>query len=239
MQQVFDKPVLFGHRGSSFDHPENTLASFKACLDMHIDGIELDVQRCKSGELVVFHDYDLKRIAGIDRRIDELDHQELKQIDVGDGQHIPLLEEVLDLCRDKVLYDIELKAEGTANLGLEAAVLALLEMKSLKGRALLSSFNPVSLLRFKRISKNSIPTAIIYSDSSSVPKILRHGQGRHLVRPAYLKPPKEQFDQAREWNYQLCTWTVDDPDEAASLLERGAMGIISNNPKALLALFNA
>jgi glycerophosphoryl diester phosphodiesterase len=130
MQQVFDKPVLFGHRGSSFDHPENTFASFKACLDMHIDGIELDVQRCKSGELVVFHDYDLKRIAGIDRRIDELDHQELKQIDVGDGQHIPLLEEVLDLCRDKVLYDIELKAEGTANLGLEAAVLALLEMKS-------------------------------------------------------------------------------------------------------------
>ena len=239
MQKVFDRPILFGHRGCSYDHPENTLASFKACLDMKIDGIELDVQKCKSGELVVFHDFDLKRIAGIDRRIDELDYQELKRIDVGDGQHIPLLEEVLDLCRDTVLYDIEMKAEGTANLGLEAAVLALLETKSLKSRTLLSSFNPISLLRFKRISKNSIPTALIYSDSPSVPKILRHGQGRHLVRPTYLKPPKEQFDQARAWNYQLCTWTVDDPDEAASLLERGAMGIISNNPKALLALFNA
>ncbi len=238
-QKVFDKPVLFGHRGSSFDHPENTLASFEACLQLHIDGIELDVQLCKSGELVVAHDFDLKRVAGIDKRIDELDLQQLKQVDAGKGERIPLFEQVLSLCRDKVLYDIELKAEGVKNLGLEQAVLDLLHQRGLHTRCVVSSFNPVSLMRFKRLCNHAIPTALIYSDSPSVPAILRHGQGRHVVRPTFLKPPKEQFAQARAWNYQLSTWTVDDIEEARKLLAQGAMGIISNNPKALLPLFSA
>ncbi len=238
-QNVFDKPVLFGHRGSSFDHPENTLDSFAACLDLQIDGIELDVQRCRSGEVVVIHDFDLKRVAGLERRVDDLDYEELKKIDVGNGQRVPLFEEVLQLCQNKVLYDIELKAEAVKNLGLEREVFDLLAKTGLQKQALVSSFNPVSLLRFKRICRNRIPTALIYSDSPSVPSILRHGQGRHLVRPTYLKPPKEQFERARTWNYQLCTWTVDDPKEAEVLLGQGAMALISNNPKALRQLFSA
>lgn len=239
MHRVFDTPVLFGHRGSSFDHPENTLSSFSACLDMHIQGIELDVQQCKSGELVVIHDFDLKRIAHIPKRIDAMTYQDLKHIDVGRGEHIPLFEEVLALGKDKLLYDIELKAEGIQNTGLEMAVWDQLTKTGLQSQALISSFNPVSLLRFKHISKNSIPTALIYSDSPSVPRFLRHGFGRHLVHPTYLKPPVQQFEEARLWNYQRCTWTVDDPEQAASLLAKGAMGIISNNPKELVHLFNA
>ncbi|WP_319757986.1 glycerophosphodiester phosphodiesterase family protein [uncultured Sphaerochaeta sp.] len=237
MKQVFARPLLFGHRGSSVDHIENTLPSFADCLEHHIDGIELDVQRCKSGELVVIHDYDLKRVAGHPGKVAELTYQELKEIDIGNGEQVPLLTDVFALGGTNLYYDIEIKAPGTKNLGVEQLLLEQIRQSGLESRCLVSSFNPISLLRFKRKSKGSIPTGLIYGDESGVPRILRHGFGRHITHPSYLKPSKEQVMEAKSFTYQLCAWTVDDREEAKSLLAQGVMGIISNNPKALKGLF--
>lgn len=235
---VFERPLLFGHRGSSFDHRENTISSFKACLELGIDGIELDVQKCATGEVVVIHDFDLKRVAGLDKRVDELTAQQLRTIELGDGQYIPLLDEVFSLCTRTLLYDIELKAEGVKDLGLESATYELIRKHGLTDRVMISSFNPFSLRRFKKICRNTIPTALIYSDTPSVPKLLRHGQGRFLCRPTYLKPEAKQAQKALGWNYQVCAWTVDEPSEAKELLSLGVTGIISNNPAALRNLFS-
>ncbi len=238
MNRVFVKPLLFGHRGSSVDHPENTLPSFAECLEHHIDGIELDVQRCRSGELVVIHDYDLERVAGHPGKVAELSYQQLKKIDIGKGEHIPLLEDVFALGGSALYYDIEIKAPGTKDLGLEQLLLEQIRKSGMESRCLVSSFNPISLLRFKRRSKGPIPTGLIYGDEAGVPKILRHGFGRHLTHPSYLKPSKDQIKEAQTFGYQLCAWTVDDREDAASLLAGGVMGIISNNPKALQDLFS-
>ncbi len=135
-------------------------------------------------------------------------------------------------------YDIEIKAPGTKNLGVEQLLLEQIRQSGLESRCLVSSFNPISLLRFKRKSKGSIPTGLIYGDESGVPRILRHGFGRHITHPSYVKPSKDQIKEALSFAYQLCAWTVDDREEAKSLLAQGVMGIISNNPKALQDLFN-
>nr|WP_319472744.1 glycerophosphodiester phosphodiesterase family protein [uncultured Sphaerochaeta sp.] len=238
MKRVFDRPLLFGHRGSSIDHPENTLASFADCLSHHIDGIELDVQRCKSGELVVIHDYHLQRVAGHPGKVAELSYQELKEIDIGNGEHVPLLSDVFALGGTDLYYDIEIKAPDTKNLGLERLLLEQIHHHGLGSRCFISSFNPFSLLRFKHMSKNTLPTALIYGDESGVPRILRHGFGRHITHPSYLKPSKDQVMEAKSFGYQLCAWTVDDREEAEALLKQGVMGIISNNPKALKDLFS-
>lgn len=238
MKRIFDRPLLFGHRGSPIDHPENTLASFADCLSHHIDGIELDVQRCKSGELLVIHDYHLQRVAGHPGKVAELTYKELKEIDIGNGEHVPLLSDVFALGGTDLYYDIEIKAPDTKNLGLERLLLEQIHDHGLESHCLVSSFNPISLLRFKHMSKKAIPTALIYGDESGVPRILRHGFGRHITHPSYLKPSKEQIREAQSFGYQLCAWTVDDREEAKSLLDQGVMGIISNNPKALKDLFS-
>ncbi|MGH0052105.1 MAG: glycerophosphodiester phosphodiesterase [Sphaerochaetaceae bacterium] len=238
MKKVFSKPLLFGHRGSPVDHPENTLSSFADCLYHHIDGIELDVQRCASGELVVIHDYDLQRIAGNPGKVAELSYKQLKEINIGGGEHVPLLEEIFALGGTSFHYDIEIKAPGTEDIGLEQLLFEHIQKAGLESLCLVSSFNPVSLLRFKRRCKRTIPTALIYSDDAGVPKILRHGFGRYIAHPSYLKPSKEQFQAAQSFGYQCCVWTVDEKKDAEALLAKGAMGIISNNPKALKELFN-
>ncbi|MGE4453139.1 MAG: glycerophosphodiester phosphodiesterase [Sphaerochaeta sp.] len=238
MKQVFTRPLLFGHRGSSIDHAENTLSSFAECLQHGIDGIELDVQRCKSGELVVIHDYDLQRVASLPLKVAECSYGELRQIDVGGGESIPLLEDVFALGGENLFYDIEIKSPGIQDIGVEALLFSAITSSSLKAKCFVSSFNPVSLLRFKHIAKDSIPTGLIYAQNASVPKILHHGFGRHLAHPTYLKPVKEQVEKALSLGYQLCPWTVDDRGEAKKLLSLGVKGIISNNPKALQDLFN-
>ena len=63
------RPLIIGHRGAKGLAPENTLPAFRAGIDAGADGVEFDVQRTVDGHLVVFHDDDLKRLAGVDGRI--------------------------------------------------------------------------------------------------------------------------------------------------------------------------
>ncbi len=236
-QEIFSKPRLFGHRGSPADHPENTLASFQACLEKGIDGIELDVQQCKSGQLVVFHDWDLVRLASRPEQIRDLTFTQLQEIDLGEGQGIPLLQEVFTCIQDRLFYDIEIKARSVQAQGLEEQLLGEIRNAKLEDRVLVSSFNPVSLIRFKRLCRNRIPTALIWEDSPTVPRILRHGLPRYLVRPTYLKPPIEQLGKVHRGKRPICLWTVDESRQAQELLDAGVWGIVSNRPRELRQLF--
>src|SRR5512138_815337 len=77
------RPLVLGHRGASADAPENTLAAFRLALEQGADGVELDVWRCRTGEVVVLHDEDTRRVAGSPLRVREATLAELRALDVG------------------------------------------------------------------------------------------------------------------------------------------------------------
>ena len=134
--------LVLGHRGmgptSLFPEvgtdvlPENSLAAFSHCLDLGADGIEFDVHLTKDGKLAVIHDDVLnKKVAGADRASTDLGLTSeyhlagLALLDIGNGNKIPSLEQVLDLIVDRneeyrartgrnLTINIELKGEGTA-----------------------------------------------------------------------------------------------------------------------------
>lgn len=124
---------ILGHRG----HPrwENTLRGLEACLDAGLDGAEIDVQLLADATVVVFHDHDLRRLAGDRRSVAQLQAADLAHVRVC-GQPIPTLAQVLARWPEDRWLNVELKAGGSALVG---ATLALLE-----GRAniVLSSFDP-------------------------------------------------------------------------------------------------
>jgi len=97
------RPLVLGHRGASAEAPENTLAAFRLALEQGADGVELDVWRCGTGEVVVFHDEDARRLAGAPLAIARTPWGLLRRLDVGShrggrfrGERIPLLPEVLE-----------------------------------------------------------------------------------------------------------------------------------------------
>ena len=81
---------------------------------MGVDGIEIDIFVCKSGELVVFHDKKLDRLTNSNGYIESLEYDSIRKISVLGEHKIPTLNEVLELIDGKVFLNIELKGSGTA-----------------------------------------------------------------------------------------------------------------------------
>ena len=243
------KVLVFGHRGYSQLYPENTMVSFEACAKQpEVDGVELDVHLCKSGEVVVAHDFSLKRTAGVDKEIEELTLDELKAIDVGSFKgaqfsdaRIPLLEELLGTYGNRFIYDIELKVKaGKINGQLCKKTLDVIRKCNVQSNVMVSSFNPFALGRFGRICKHAMPTADIFCCSDDVPRSLHNGAGHWVSHSTYLKPQFSQVDEkflSSHWNLPVITWTVNSAEEAKRLVsfnngEKGmrVYGLIGNDP---------
>ena len=99
---------VLAHRGLSDIYPENTLIAFKKAFEVGADGIELDVRMTRDGEVVVFHDEDLERMAGRNEKISDMDYKDLIRINIG-GEKIPLLSEVLNIVPKNKWLNIEIK----------------------------------------------------------------------------------------------------------------------------------
>jgi glycerophosphoryl diester phosphodiesterase len=243
------RPLIFAHRGCSSLAPENTLAAFKKARETGAPGIELDIHVCASGELIVAHDDSFKRTAGDDRLIGDLSREEIKSIDVGAffhpsfaGEHPPLLEDVLEECCPGMYVDIELKTRKTGNDPLPGLLAE--KLKSLGDRlqnsVSVSSFNPISLISFKKLCPR-VPTAVIWSAGREVPPLLRHGFGSLLARCDYLKPVHSQVTPLSRlkfalWGRPAVPWTIDDPALARRMLRAGCAGIITNKPQDMTGL---
>ncbi len=247
-----DTPVVFGHRGYSAKAPENTMEAFALCAEQGVSGIELDIHLCSTGELVVTHDFNVRRVTGFDGIVEQMGYREIRTLDAGShkgpshaGAYIPLLEELFTRFGDTFVYDIELKQESWQDTGLASALWELMRRHSIEGSCMVSSFNPFAVRSFRKASGGSIPTAVIYCVSDDVPKILHHGKGRLIAGCDMLKPHYPQITDdlfARDHDrkgYPLVTWTVDDEEEIRRLTRLGVEGIISNDPGKTLAITSA
>lgn len=85
-----------GHRGAKGYTVENTLESFQKAIDLNVDAIELDVHVCKTGELIVFHDFTLERLTNGKGEISKSSLEELKKLRINEKFKIPTLIEALD-----------------------------------------------------------------------------------------------------------------------------------------------
>lgn len=101
--------LIIGHRGASGYEPENTLRSFEKAIELGVDAIELDVYKCRSGQIVVMHDETVDRTTNGTGKVKDLSWDELKKLCTGKGEHIPLLSQVLDLVDQRVVINIEIK----------------------------------------------------------------------------------------------------------------------------------
>ncbi len=227
-------PLVIGHRGAMALELENTLAAFRRARADGADGVELDVCRCATGEIVVFHDDDLTRLAGRKERIRELPLAALREVRLAGGQTIPLLDEVLDELGDDFLVNVELKATALFHgQRLAPAVAALLVRRGTGERVLVSSFNPFALARF-RLAAPALPSALLFEAGSH---FFARADARRLLRPRALHPERVLVTAARveAWHaagYAVNVWTVNEPAELLRLAELGVDGLVTNDPGA-------
>lgn len=221
--------LVIGHKGASKTEPENSLRSFKRAIELEADFIELDVQFSKDKEIVVFHDYDIKRITGQDGYIKEMTVQELKQYDIGEGESIPTLKEVISLTKGKIGLQIELKEEGTGKV-----VIDMLRDANLIDSTIISSFNHKEILRVQEIEPRVRLGALI-SERVSTPSDLNKATKRIIkkklfaVHPHYKGVNRDLVEYAHSNNLNVNVWTVDEKEDIQRMIDIGVDGIISDD----------
>jgi len=227
--------AITAHRGASVAAPENTMAAFQAALDAGATYAELDVQRTRDGMVMVLHDGDVLRMGGDPRKVRDLTGAELAAIDIGrkydaafTGQHPPSLEEVIELVRGRMKLNIELKY-NVPDAGLAPAVVDILRRQSFLDQAVITSLDYAALKQVKQIEPaletGHIVTAAVGNVVRTEADFLSLNSARatgSLVRRAHAA------------GKDVHVWTVNDPDVALRMIERGVDNIITDDP-ALVA----
>lgn len=243
------RPLNIAHRGASRMAPENTLAAFRKALELGADGIELDVRLCADGVPVVIHDATVDATTDGTGRVNAMTLAQLKRLDAGSsfspsfvGQKIPALAEVLETLGDKLLVNIELKAGTAFEHGLEQSVIDLIEEYSAAEHLLLSSFSPFALRRVQQRAPH-IPTGLLYS-CSRWRLVVRLAHAIMLRPAAALHPPYAIVDRqhlawARERNFRMHLWTVDNIADLRRFVAWRVDGIMTNTPDRLRGLLGA
>lgn len=233
---------ITAHRGASADAPENTLHSFEKAIEIGADYIELDVQQTADGQLVVFHDKNLKRITGKDAVLNTLTYDELLTLDCGgwfsdefSDTQIMLFSEVLELTEDKIKLNVEIKKCDNIKEVARNTALMIEEYDCVK-KCYVTSFSYQALKTVKEVNP-SIKTGIIsnmmtynsytklkYIDAISLNKIFAT---QNIVNMAHANGKK------------VFVWTVNDSYEIDKYITMGVDNIITDTPdKALECVYS-
>jgi glycerophosphoryl diester phosphodiesterase len=207
-------------------------------MEQGADGMELDVWRCGSGQIVVFHDSDAERMAGSDHRITRSSWQELSRLDVGSrmgtafaGERIPLLGEVLEAL-PSAYVNIELKSGGIGDPRLALGVARLLRDLRAEGRVIVSSFDYALLAGFRLVAPG-VQVGLLFGAEGRWRA--RTELARRVLRPAALHPDRtlvtcDRVEAWRSQGYALNVWTVDAREEVERLCGLGVDALITNVP---------
>lgn len=230
---------IIAHRGASGLAPENTLAAFQLAWEVRADGIEMDVHLSRDGRVVVHHDADTRRSAGVDLLIADTASSELRKLDVGRshglrhaGQTMPFLEEVLATVPAGKRVLIEVKS----NAGIVPALQAALAGADLTRMRLdLISFDIETLAACRRALR--LPSYPVFEyDAMQSPAHWIELAGRlgfSGLDPEHHCLDAEFAHQARRAGLELLTWTVNDLSQLRRLHALGVAAITTDWPREM------
>ena len=231
------KPLIWAHRGASAYAPENTLLAFQKAIDLHADGVELDIQLTKDDHIVVIHDEWIDRTSTGNGWVKDLTLAELRQFNYNrthpEYEHadIPTMEEVLDLFKGTDLtIDIELKTGVVFYDRLEEKILALVRDKGMEHQVNYSSFNHYTCKRIKEL-KPDAEVGFLYMDGPiDMPQYAKK-HGMDAINPwvPNLQYPHLAEDCHKE-GLMINVWTVDEKDQIEACIKAGVRSIITNHP---------
>jgi len=145
-----------GHRGARAEAPENTLMAFERALNIGADMVELDLRETEDGHLVCLHDPDVSSTTNGTGLVSQLTLDEIRSLDAGESQRVPLLEEALDFARGRIGVNIDVKVHGA-----EERILEYVEKRGMIGTVMVSAFHHVILEITRELSPH-IATALIF-----------------------------------------------------------------------------
>lgn len=241
---ILTRTQVTAHRGASKAAPENTMPAFEAAIESGADYIELDVQLTKDGELVVFHDDNIKRTTNGNGILTNMTYDELQKYSAGswfkddgsfDDVKIPKLSEVLELVGHDILLNIEIKSHGNVKATAEKVV-ELVEEYDIGSSCYITSFSYQALKKVKELQPK-IKTALIANIAPSTV----YSQMKYIdaVSMNYLFVNSSVVNYAHHSGKKVFVWTVDRSGEMKKMMALGVDNIITNRPEKCLEVVDS
>ncbi|WP_375003593.1 glycerophosphodiester phosphodiesterase [Aeromicrobium sp. CTD01-1L150] len=235
-------PLPIAHRGGAklpgLEQLENTMAAFRAAVELGYTYLETDVHASRDGVVYAFHDLDLARLTGSSDAIATLESSQVDAVRLGDVEPIPRLTTLL-----QELPHARLNIDVKSDEAVEPTVRTLHECDALE-RVCLASFSGRRLRRIREL----VPQVATSTGPAEVAAV-RLGPTRRLraravragaqclqvpVRHGPVTVVSRTFvSRAHDLGMQVHVWTVDDPHEMRSLLQMGVDGIVTDRPDVL------
>ena len=234
-----DGPIAFAHRGGMSVAPENTMPAFEHAVSLGFRYLETDVHRTVDGDLVAFHDTDLKRTCGLDQRIADMTAAEIAGVRVGGTAPIPTMRALLERWPDH-RFNIDCKADDALEpLG------ALIDDLDALDRVCIGSFSDDRLDRLRRRFGGRLLTAmgpreiailrLFRRRRGSGPRVAQvpvRASSAGLLRHVTVTTPRFVADAHRK-SVPIHVWTINDAAEMHRLLDLGVDGLMTDRPEML------
>ena len=220
--------LCFGHRGAMGYAPENTLLSIKKALALGVKWIEVDVYHVDD-KLIVIHDDRLERMTNGTGYVQEQSLDYLRSLDAGEGEQIPLLEEILDTIDGRAGINIELKGIGTATPVVKM-IRDYINKKSWSlDNFLVSSFNHIELSKAKEI----FPELKIGALMCAMPvdyAVFAEKLNAYSVNLSIEFVNREFVTDAHNRGLKVFVYTVNHPDDIKKMYDINVDGVFTNYP---------
>jgi glycerophosphoryl diester phosphodiesterase len=223
---------ITGHRGSKVRAPENTLSALRQAIAEGADYAEIDVQTTADGVVVLLHDADLRRVASVNRRLRDMNYHELKDIDVGSwfasefsSEHIPTLQEAIDLARGRIRLNIELKFTWP-DPALTQKVANIIRQNEFTADCVVSSLNFQAVTEMKQEFPELITGFIVFTVAGDLSRM-----EADFLSISAAKATARLVRQLHRNGRAVHVWTVNDFNNVISMVERGVDNIITDYPR--------
>lgn len=252
--------LKIGHRGAMGYEPENTLRSFKKAIELNVDMIEFDVHVCKTGEIVVIHDDKLDRTTNGKGDVSKTSFKELRKLNAGKGEKIPLLQEVLNLLCPTKLIRVKHRAQYTTTtnkLDGSFCCCSIIDKKvkvniELKGKGTATpvfevietyvkengwSYNDFLISSFnhyelKKFNKLNPKVKISVLTEKISNEVVKFAEkiNAYSVNPSIEFVNKKFVDNAHKRGMKVFVWTVNNADDIERMKQLNVDGIFSDFP---------
>jgi len=225
-------PLVISHRACVGHAPENTLQGIRKAIELGSEAIEIDVQASTDGVPVLMHDFTVGRTTGGEGAVADLTLDQLRGLEAG-GEPVATLAEVLDITKGKVLLVMEIKQPG-----IEEQVSRVVSGADAVGEVMSWSFLPKAL-EGMRATDPRIPCALLIAPEglSAWPAMRERALsiGAQGVSVFFLGIDERIVEDCRRSGLALYSWTADEPEQIAKLIDQGVDGICSNYPDRIVA----
>ena len=213
---------------------ENTIESVKKAIELNVDGIEIDVFKSKTGELVVYHDPFLSRLSNSNAFIEQISLDSIKKIKLLGGQSIPTLNEVIEIIPENIFLNIELKGENTA-IETNKVIIEYINRSNFTPLSfIVSSFRWDELVEFRNTNKD-VPIAILVDSLYKIDIAIKLAKeiNAFAINPNNEFLTKEIVKNVQSFNIKVYPYTINDLSSIKRMKSMGVDAIITDFPERI------